>query len=453
MSLKRLLYTLFLYVIFPLVLLRLLWRSRANFEYRKRLSERLGFVPKYIQITKNEKPFLWLHAVSVGEAIAAKPLIESLLLKFPEHCLLLTTTTPTGSDRVRAMFANEIKHQQVIHVYFPYDLLGAISRFIKVYKPKILIVVETEIWPNLYAKCHQELIPIMIVNARLSTRSVNSYSKIKGLIAETLSKVSLVAVRSKIDADHFLKLGAQSNKIEEIGNIKYDISIDEVQIHNAKKYRESLHTNKKNKRIVFVAASTHRGEDAKILFIYKSLLKQFPELLLVLVPRHPERFNEVYEECLEQLPKELKVLRHSELHDYKNIKQSSVILGDSMGEMQMWYSLSDIVFIGGSLVKTGGHNPLEATLFGVPVFSGPHMFNFEDITSELSAKELLLYCKDEFEIVKKLTEFLNLKNIENQADQGKSKPDRFKWKADKFMQQHRGVTARLVDRISRSLSI
>ncbi len=445
MSLKRSLYTLFLYLIFPLVLLRLLIRSRSNPDYRKRWSERLGLFNNY-----NNKPVIWVHTVSVGEAIAAKPLIEKLLDTYSDIPILVTTTTPTGSDRVRAMFADQIENQQLLHVYFPYDLLGSVTRFIKTFQPRILIVVETEIWPNLYAKCYQQKIPVVMVNARLSDKSTQSYLKVKGLVAETLSKVNVIAVRSKSDAERFSQLGAKPSKIQEIGNIKYDISIDQGQVVKAKKHLKSWNNDDQDRRLVYVAASTHEGEDVKILFTYLNLLKQFPSLLLVLVPRHPERFDEVYKDCLEQLPKELSIVRHSQITDYTDIEKQklNVILGDSMGEMQMWYATADIVFIGGSLVQTGGHNPLEATLFGVPVVSGPHMFNFEDIATELSAAELLFVCDDEFEISKKLSQILMDKK---DLDLQNSRLNVYENKAENFMQQHQGVTARLLTIVAKVL--
>jgi len=240
MSLKRLLYTLVLYFIFPLVLCRLLLRSRKNSHYRKRWSERLGFLHK-----TNNKSVIWIHAVSVGEVIAAKPLIEELLNIYSDTPILVSTTTPTGSDRVKQLFSQEIKMNHMKHVYFPYDLLGSVSRYIKVFQPKILIVMETEIWPNLYAICDQKQIPIVIVNARLSEKSMKSYLRIKGLVAETLSHTSVIAVRSEIDAKRFVELGANESQIKKTGNIKYDISIDQYQVIKANKYLESWNEQKR----------------------------------------------------------------------------------------------------------------------------------------------------------------------------------------------------------------
>ena len=448
MSLKRLLYSLFLYLIFPLVLLKLLLRSRANPDYRKRWSERLGFIKN-----TNDESVIWVHAVSVGEVIAAKPLIDELLKTYSHIPILVTTTTPTGSDRVKAMFSGPLSNKRLLHVYFPYDLLGAVSRFVKVVRPRIFIVVETEIWPNLYAKCHHQNIPIMMVNARLSNKSKQSYLKFKGLVAEALAKVNIIAVRSIVDAERFIQLGAKESQIQECGNIKYDINVDQTQENKAKKYLKAWNMDAKDKRPVLVAASTHKGEDSKILFIYVNLLKQFPNLLLVLVPRHPERFDDVYNDCIEQLPESVTVIRHSQSAEYEcfkcpGVNEISLILGDSMGEMQMWYATADIVFIGGSLVETGGHNPLEATLFGVPVVSGPHMFNFDDIATELSAAELLYICNDEFEIINKIVFILSEKQRLNQQD---SNLCLYQNTAEAFMQQHQGVTARLMTMITKQL--
>ncbi len=445
MSLKRSLYTLILYLVFPLVLVRLLLRSRANPEYRKRWAERLGLIKPV-----DKQSVIWIHAVSVGEVIASKPLVEALFDTYTGVPILLTTTTPTGSDRVRSMFANQIAQQKLVHSYFPYDLLGAVSRFIKIYKPKILIVVETEIWPNLYAKCHQNEIPVLMVNARLSEKSTLSYLKIKGLVSETLSKVNVIAVRSKTDAQRFSQLGATLSQIQEIGNIKYDISIDSTQEKNARELLGIMNASAQEQRVICVAASTHKGEDSKILITYLKLLKQFPSLLLILVPRHPERFDEVYQDCIRQFPEQLSVMRYSqskELSEFDGLKVK-VILGDTMGEMQMWYALADVVFIGGSLVKTGGHNPLEATLYGVPVVSGPHMFNFEDVASQLIEKDLLYVCDDELDVTNKIELILKDK-LHNQDYSSRE----YENTANDFMQQHQGVTARLLTIVSNEMKV
>ena len=428
MSLKRALYSFVLYLLFPFVILRLFWRGFSNPAYRQRISERLALM-KF----DNNKPVIWIHAVSVGETIAAKPLIEALISHYPAHCILVTTMTPTGSDQVKSLFSN-----RVAHVYFPYDLPEIIFRFLNRIKPQILIVVETEIWPNLYAACNKRDIPIVIVNARLSERSTKSYQKIKGLISETLSYVNTIAVRSEKDAQRYIKLGANDKKIKIVGNIKFDIGLDKPQIEQGRLRKAQWGID----RPVWVAASTHAGEDEVILDVYVSLLKEFPDLLLVLIPRHPERFEKVYLLCEDLKRSEIRTYRHSALDSYENL-EANIIIGDSMGEMHSWFATADIVFIGGSIVKTGGHNPLEAIVQGVPVVSGQYMFNFEDIVSDLEGSGLLTICQSPKEIEKYVAEILQ---------QPVEKSHEFTEKSQKIVQQLHGVTARLSEIISKYLS-
>ncbi|MEE9444163.1 MAG: lipid IV(A) 3-deoxy-D-manno-octulosonic acid transferase [Cocleimonas sp.] len=415
MSVKRILYSLVLYLIFPFVIFRLFWRSRSNPAYRQRIYERLGFVKN-----NSDKPVIWLHAVSVGETIAAKSLIEGLISQYPEHQILVTTTTPTGSDRVKALFKD-----RVAHVYFPYDLPGIIQRFLKRIKPHALIIIETEIWPNLFAGCHKRDVPIFIVNARLSAKSTQAYLKFKGLITETLSYADKIAVRSNDDKKHFLQLGAKESQIEVVGNIKFDFLIDNQLVTKGKKWKKQWGAD----RLVWVVASTHEGEDDKILRIYSDLLNVVPELLLVLVPRHPERFDAVYDQC-----KKFKVQRHSLISENDGYKHfdGNIILGDSMGEMQSWFAVADVVFIGGSLVNTGGHNPLEAIAHGKPVVSGQYMFNFNDMLVELKIAGLLFSSKLEEDITKKLSDLLELPR------------NSFVGKTQTIMQKNKGATARLL---------
>ncbi|WP_299873725.1 lipid IV(A) 3-deoxy-D-manno-octulosonic acid transferase [uncultured Cocleimonas sp.] len=427
MSFRRALYSVFLYLILPIVILRLLWRSRSNPAYRKRISERLGFVSN-----ESNSPVIWLHAVSVGESIAAKPLVESLLEKYPTYDVLVTTTTPTGSDRVLSMFGDRVSH-----FYFPYDLPDAVSRFICTINPSLLIVMETEIWPNLYAKCQQRSIPIVIANARLSERSTRSYLKIKGLVKETLSRVNTIAVRSKADSERFIAIGAKPEQVEIVGNIKFDVQLNQQQIEKGKQRQLEWGKDKP----VWVAASTHKGEDEIILKLHHELLELIPDLLLIIVPRHPERFDDVHSLCANFDTNNKSYLRHSLQTDYKN-KKVSVILGDSMGELQSWYTVANVVFIGGSLVKTGGHNPLEATALNVPVVSGQYMFNFDDISTQLIKEELMIVCENEKELKDSVYAWLADDSFLQQKME-------FISKSEKFMQQHRGVTARLDDIISK----
>ncbi len=421
------LYSLLLYLIFPLIIFRLFWRSRSNPAYRQRISERLGFVHD-----NSNKPIIWVHAVSVGETIAAQPLIESLIEQYPDHRVLVTTTTPTGSERVKVLFG-----ERVSHVYFPYDLPDVVARFVQRIKPVMLIVIETEIWPNLFALFAQNAdtrknIPLILVNARLSERSTQKYLKLQKLVKETLANITLIAVRSSVDAERFKQLGANNAQILIAGNIKFDFAVNKKQIEQGKRWRK---TWKHNDR-VWVVASTHEGEDEIILNIYQNLLKQFPRLLLVLVPRHPERFDDVYRLCMKNT--ELKVLRHSQIKDYKDSK-ANIILGDSMGEMQSWFATADVVFMGGSLVEKGGHNPIEPIAQGVPVVSGPYMYNFDDISDQLSDAGLLLICNSIDELEERVSTILK-KEID------------IKGVAKSAVQQHQGVVARLLEVVSAKIN-
>ncbi|MEE9310449.1 MAG: lipid IV(A) 3-deoxy-D-manno-octulosonic acid transferase [Cocleimonas sp.] len=424
MSLRRALYSLLLYLIFPLVIFRLFWRSRSNPEYRQRIGERLGFVQP-----DSDKPVIWVHAVSVGETIAAQPLIEGLIKQYSDHRILVTTTTPTGSDRVKALFGD-----RVAHVYFPYDLPDVVARFINRIKPKMLIVIETEIWANLFAKCKKENIPLALVNARLSMRSTQKYQKISKLIDETLANISLIAVRSKVDAERFKALGANDEQIVVAGNIKFDFQVNEKQVAQGKQWRRYWGAN-----LVWVAASTHAGEDEKILDIHQNVLKQFPNLMLVLVPRHPERFDEVFALCNNLEEKGIKTLRHSQVDDYTNAK-ATIILGDSMGEMQSWFAVADVVFMGGSLVETGGHNPIEPIAQGVPVVSGPHLYNFDDVAPQLEEEGLLFIGNSKGDVEEQISQWL--------MKASRKETSKFKVKAQQYMQQHQGVTTRLLDKLS-----
>lgn len=358
MSIRRSLYTALMYLLSPVFVLRLLWRSRANSAYRQRMGERFGFGTV-------GGACIWLHAVSVGETIAARPLVERLLKEFPQHTLLVTTTTPTGSDTVKRLFGERVQH-----CYLPYDLPGALARFLAKAKPSLLVVMETEIWPNLYAACAQRDIPLLLANARLSERSVRGYARVGGLVGETLAHVSLIAARGKQDAHHFQQLGASPQQVRVCGNIKFDLQLPVGLAEQAKQLRAQWGAN----RPVWVAASTHQGEDEMILRVFARLREQLPDLLLIIVPRHPERFDAVARLCAET---GFTVQRRSANRAFS--PNTAIIVGDSMGEMLLWYACAAVAFIGGSLVAHGGHNPLEAAAFCIPVVSGVHVHNFADI--------------------------------------------------------------------------
>ncbi len=419
MSIRRLIYSIAIYFLVPIIVLRLFIRSRKNPAFLHRILERFGFIP-----TITDKPVIWLHAVSVGEVLAAKPLINRLIEQYHNHHILVTCTTLTGSEALQNTFASRIKHY-----YFPYDLFGSLRRFIKRSQPSKLIIMETEIWPNLYASCKKQNIPIIIANARLSQRAMKSYLKLQTLVAETLSNVCLIAARGKEDAKHFKQLGATDKHLQVIGNIKFDLELPEQQIDMGKVFRQQWGEN----RLVLVAASTHKGEDAPILSIYQKLLESVPDLLLVLVPRHPERFDEVYQLAQQT---DLQVQRRSSGDSFQQHNQ--IIIGDSMGEMFSWYAAADIVFMGGSLVETGGHNPLEPAALAKPVVCGPYTFNFSELFPLLEKQGAAWVMQDEQSVYEQLLTLLNKPELRAKAgNAGKS-----------LLEQHQGVIDVLLEKIA-----
>lgn len=376
MNIYRFLYTCVLYLLTPVVLVKLLLRSRKNPAYRQRIAERFGIFPAL-----PNQPRLWLHAVSVGESIAAKPLIKRLLAEYPEHRLLVTTMTPTGSETVQRMYGDQVEH-----VYLPYDLPNSIGRFLWNTRPEKAVIMETEIWPNLYAACQQRNIPIIIANARLSVHSTQSYKKFRPLIRDTLQRTCLIAARDEKDVAHFLELGAPADKTKAVGNLKYDLEVPEEQKHQGHILKQQW-----GQRPICLAASTHAGEDEVVLDIYQQLKSHFPDLLLIIVPRHPERFAEVT-----SLAEQTGLNTQCRSQQAKFSADAEIVIGDTLGEMFVWYTAADIVFMGGSLVKSGGHNPLEPLILGKPVISGPHVFNWVDVFEQFSqAKALWVEDNDE----------------------------------------------------------
>ena len=422
MSVYRLLYSILCYLIFPIALARLFWRSIKQPEIRQHWQNRLGF------IILDQSPRICLHAVSVGETIAAKPLIESLLLQYPSHKLLITNTTSTGYAVAVKSFG-----QRVEHCYFPYDLNGAVSRFLKSANPALLIVMETEIWPNLLHHCNRSNIPVIIANARLSERSTKKYLKIRPLIKETLSCINTIACRSTKDSEHFQRLGAISSQVEVIGNIKFDVS---TQTNNTS--LPPLKNQFNEPRKIWVAASTHLGEDELILNIFKKLKAHYHDLILVLVPRHPERFDQVFGLCRDSG-------RLTQRRSDKTLftDDCEIILGDSMGEMEYWYSSADVAFLGGSLVNTGGHNPLEASLFGIPVVSGPAIFNFNDVYEILCEAEVAWVENNIEDVTTRVKALLERSEAEIADAQFNIK---------ETIESNKGATARLVDLSSKFLT-
>lgn len=355
------LYDLLLYLALPFALLRLLWRSRRLPAYRERWGERLGAYD-----SADLKAMVWIHAVSVGEVQAAQPVIRHLLDHYPGKGVMVTTTTPTGSARLRALFEDRIRH-----VYAPYDLKPAVERFLDAVAPHLVLVMETEVWPNMLRACEQRGIPVILANARLSQRSAQGYARLGGFARKTFARFTIIAAQAQADATRFMELGAPSSRVQITGSIKFDL-------HLPASLREQAEVMRRlwgSERAVWVAASTHEGEEEQLLAVHRRVCAEVPEALLVLVPRHPDRFERV----AALIAREGLTLARRSSHQ-PCTTQTSVFLGDTMGELQIFLAAADIAFIGGSLVKVGGHNLLEAAAVGVPAVIGPHSFNFATIT-------------------------------------------------------------------------
>ncbi len=359
----RYLYSALFYLLLPFVLLRMLWRSRRAPAYRSRLAERFGIFPADF----GDRPLIWVHAVSVGETLAAAPLIEGLLSDHPGHAVLVTTTTPTGSDRVRALFG-----ERVFHVYAPWDMPGAVKRFLRKTRPRLLVIMETELWPNLLHYCHGAGCPVVLANARLSARSSRGYARFGALTRPMLRQLSVVACQSRADGDRFLALGLPGERLRVTGSIKFDLELDEALRSAAAGLREAIG------RPVILASSTHPGEDEIILAALRRVRQELADVLCLLVPRHPERFDSVYQLCTEQ---GWRVVRRST--GQLPGPEDEILLGDTMGELRLLSGAATVAVIGGSFIEHGGQNVLEAAAWGVPVVTGPHMFNFAEISALL----------------------------------------------------------------------
>ncbi|HAS6051803.1 lipid IV(A) 3-deoxy-D-manno-octulosonic acid transferase [Vibrio vulnificus] len=364
--LVRLLYTLLLALAAPLLLFGL-YRSKPNKpKFGQRWKEHFGITPK---LDGQNQP-LWIHAVSVGESLAAIPLIKAIKEKTPDQVIVVTTTTSTGAEQI-AKLGNLVEHR-----YMPIDFAFAVRGFLKAIKPAKMLIIETELWPNTLATVHKANIPIIVVNARLSEKSQQNYAKVQSLFNLIHPCLSKVLCQSQADADRFAKLGVPTSKLCVTGSIKFDIHIsDEI-----KRQGVELRTLLGQQRPIWIAASTHKGEDEQVLDAHRQVLETHPNALLILVPRHPERFDSVFELCQTQ---GFETVRRTQANTIADSTQ--VYLGDTMGEMLILLSAADVCFMGGSLVgdKVGGHNVLEPAALGVPVIIGPSYYNFKEVVDTL----------------------------------------------------------------------
>ncbi len=360
---SRHLYIWLLRLLTPYVLLRIIWRGFSNPDYWRRIPERFGFIAPL----PPPRP-IWIHAVSVGEVRAAAPLVRELAVRHPEHPLLITTMTPTGSAQVRELFGGG-----AAHCYVPYDYPGAVKRFLGRTQPVMMIVMETELWPNIFHQCRARGIPVFVTNVRMSESSMRKYQRFAGLARATLRQVTRFAAQSQADANRLLALGAAPESVVVTGSIKFELNLGA----SMREAAEVLRLAWGQDRPVWLAASTHEGEEEPVLAAFAQLKSQprFANMLLVLVPRHPERFAAVARLC----KKNHRIALRSETPGALD-PAVEVLVGDTMGELPLFYGAADVAFIGGSLVPTGGHNLLEASAVGKPAVFGPHMFNFQEIS-------------------------------------------------------------------------
>lgn len=426
---SRFIYSLVLYLLLPLTAIKLFWRGIKQPTYLQHWKERYGFFN-----TSIKSPVIWLHCVSVGETRAAGPLIENLLKNYPKHAILLTHATPTGRAAGEQLFPSD-KYPQVFRCYLPYDVPCAVGRFLKHFHPSVGLLMETELWFNLIAACKAKDIPLLLVNARLSERSAKRYATIDGLTQQGLKSLSAIAAQTTQDATRFANLmKADTQHISLMGNLKFDVMPPEGEAERGQYLRGLLGLN----RPIFLAASTRDGEEKIILDALASA--NIPNLLTIIVPRHPQRFDEVAS-LLES--RNIAYCRRSEFamgNVASEIPNCQLILGDSMGEMFTYYAACDIAFIGGSLLPLGGQNLIEACAMGKPVLIGEHTFNFSEATAQAIAAGAALRVNEK-DLAEKLSVLIQNPALQNEM--GKA--------GLAFSQSAGGATKRLMQLIDQHL--
>ena len=374
----RFFYTLILALVAPLLLFGL-YKSKPNKpKFGKRWKEHFGITPKLIS---DQRP-IWIHAASVGETLAATPLIKAIKTRNPEQTIVITTTTSTGAEQAEKLGG------LVEHRYMPIDFSFAVRGFIRAIQPDKMLIIETELWPNTLNTVSKTGIPITIVNARLSEKSRANYAKVQPLFNQIHPTLTSVLCQTQSDADRFIALGTKPSKVTITGSIKFDISIPDETVKKSHELRQLLGPT----RSVWIATSTHKGEDEQLLNAHRTLLKFNPEALLILVPRHPERFDDVFTLCQSQ---GFKTTRRTAQENITAAHQ--VYLGDTMGEMLVLIGAADVCFMAGSLIgeKVGGHNVLEPAAIGVPVITGPSYYNFTEIVKTLESQNGILILQPE----------------------------------------------------------
>lgn len=398
-------------LLLPVILAWLWWRGRAEPGYRTSLDQRLGL----IEIPEDGRDGVLLHAASVGEVMAARPLIEALTQRWPEHAVTISTQTPTGAQTLRQYFGNSVRH-----LYLPADTKGSVARFLDHLRPQCVILMERELWPELVWQCAQRCIPVSLVNARLSERSARGYRKWPRLMSTVWENLGLVAAADQPSLDRYRALGVPESRLTLAGNLKFELGEGFGKASLPEAYAD---------REIIVAGSTHAAEEAQILPLWRDFIKRRPSALLVLVPRHPQRFEEVAESLQRQ---GLAFARHS-LGEEPS-PDTPVVLGDTMGELMRWYGMAKLAFIGGSLAPVGGHNALEALACGCPVLYGPHTHNFDALFDSIEEKGAGKRIPDAQTLLAVAQEWLA--DPSRLAEQGKL--------ASEFVQSHKGANERTI---------
>jgi len=365
-----LIYRLLILLLLPLLLLALLLRSLSNKQYRQRINERLGFFPKPYR-----KNGIVVHAASVGEIIALTPFVEQLLTTYPNQAITITTFTPTGSEQVKKLFSDRVQHG-----FLPLDVFPCTQLFLSRLQPKLVVFMETELWPNLIAQCDRKKIKLLLINGRLSKNSMKSYQKISSLITPSLNHFDKILCQSHDNYENFLLLGTNPNRCQVSGNLKFDLNTNQATLDKATQLQQLLPTN----RTVWLVASTHEGDETIALNAFKQIKSQFPSLLLILVPRHPERFKQVGSLCLNHH------FTLSKRSEETQVIEQDIWLLDTLGELMAAFSLANIVTMGGSFSHIGGHNPLEPALFKKAIIVGANMSNFLEIMQQLQKNKAIV---------------------------------------------------------------
>ena len=388
--LVRVFYTLLLALAAPLLLWGLYRTKPGKPHFGARWKEHFGFTPRLATTTAP----IWIHAASVGEAIAIVPVIKALKQAYPEQAIVVTTTTSTGAEQVAKL------GELVEHRYMPIDFAWCVRGFLKAIKPKLFLIVEKELWLNTLMCVHQQKIPTIIVNARLSERSAKRYQSFSFFTHQLLNKIDKILCLHDDDAQRFIAIGAQQHQIAVTGSIKYDITIANTVFEHAQNLRQQLGAQ----RPIFVAASTHQGEDEQVLDAYQAVLQQYPDAMVIIVPRHPQRFDSVAKLAIER---GLMVHRRTDTTPIK--ANTQLYLADTMGEMLVMLATADVTFMGGSLVgeKVGGHNLLEPAAVEKPAITGPSFYNFEDITQQLLAAGAIEICQNSHQLAQQLVTLFN----------------------------------------------